>query len=219
MNKIKKYLAILVFSIIFLVLSVFNLNARDSVSYPYVNIGNQVWMTKNLDVVCYRNGDSIPQVQDAEEWEKLTTGAWCYYKNNSDNNEIHGKLYNWYAVTDPRGLEPEGWHVPNWDEWNVLITYIGGEEIAGGKLKAVSELWKKNPYGEGTNESGFTALPSGCRVYDGWFYLDGIKICFWTTSYPVDNKAISVELIFHSKSSSIYYEDKRGGLSVRCVKD
>lgn len=96
-------------------------------------IGNQTWTKKNLDVATYRNGDAIPQVQDST-WETLTTGAWCYYENNTDNGTTYGKLYNWYAVNDPRGLAPNGYHIPTDAEWTTLSTYLGGDSIAGNKM-------------------------------------------------------------------------------------
>ena len=103
-----------------------------------VAIGSQVWMSTNLNVSTYRNGDVIPQVQDKDTWDKLTTGAWCYYENNAANGTKYGKLYNWYAVNDARGLAPAGWHIPTDGEWTVLYTYLGGEDVAGKKMKSTS---------------------------------------------------------------------------------
>ena len=100
-----------------------------------VPIGTQVWMTKNLNVSRCRHGDPIPQVTNATQWAYLTTGVWCYYENNTNYGKICLKLYNWYAVNDTRGLAPQGWHVPSDAEWSTLITYLGGESIAGGKMK------------------------------------------------------------------------------------
>ena len=127
---------------------------------PNVIIGAQTWSAKNLDITTYRNGDTIPQVTDPEQWGALTTGAWCYYNNDSTNNAIYGKLYNWYAVIDSRGLAPLGWHVPSDKEWYTLIDYLGGVDIAGGKMKSVSSLWI-SPNTGATNSSGFSALPGG----------------------------------------------------------
>ena len=106
-----------------------------------VTIGTQVWMTKNLDVATFRNGDPIPQAKTDEEWDKANEKeqpAWCYYDNLPRNGEKYGKLYNWYAVNDPRGLAPEGWHVPSDAEWTVLIDYLGGGDVAGTKMKSKS---------------------------------------------------------------------------------
>jgi uncharacterized protein (TIGR02145 family) len=134
-----------------------------------VKIGKQVWMKRNLDVDHYRNGDPIPEVKDPDEWANLKIGAWCYYDNNPANGAIYGKLYNWYAVNDPRGLAPEGWHVSSDEEWKELTNFIGGEELAGGKMKeAGTEHWN-NPNLGASNESAFSALPGGWRSIDGTF--------------------------------------------------
>ena len=107
-----------------------------------VRICNQVWMTYNLDVRTYRNGDPIPQVRDTTALSNSTTGAWCWYNNDSVTYApIYGKLYNWYAVNDPRGLAPQDWHVPGYAEWTTLITCLGGYKAAGGKMKSTAR-WK-----------------------------------------------------------------------------
>jgi uncharacterized protein (TIGR02145 family) len=118
-----------------------------SVYAQTVTIGSQVWASKNLNVSTYRNGDLIPHVQDKEAWEKLTTGAWCYYDNDESNGTKYGKLYNWYAVNDPRGLAPNGYHIPTASEWETLISYcLGGKKVvyfneAGIKMKS-AKGWK-----------------------------------------------------------------------------
>src|SRR5215831_16955339 len=106
---------------------------NDPGRYASIKIGHQKWMAKNLDVTHYRNGDKIPQVKNKAAWKALTTGAWCWYNNDSANGAIYGKLYNWYAVNDPRGLAPTGWHIPSDAEWDTLATHLGSN--AGGKLK------------------------------------------------------------------------------------
>src|SRR5262245_15639657 len=105
------------------------------VSDTNIVIGTQQWMAKNLDVAFYRNGDPIPKVNDGTAWANLTTGAWCYYNNDSTQSKKYGKLYNWYAVNDPRGLAPAGWHIPSDSEWTTMEKSLGGSLIAGGKLK------------------------------------------------------------------------------------
>jgi uncharacterized protein (TIGR02145 family) len=104
---------------------------ENQISSLNIKIGTQIWTTKNLDVSTYRNGDPIPQVQDVGSWSKLTTGAWCYYENKTTNGTIYGKLYNWYAVNDPRGLAPKGFHIPSSAEWTILIDYLGGVDVGG----------------------------------------------------------------------------------------
>ena len=140
-----------------------------------VTIGNQVWMTKNLDVSTFRNGDPIPEAKTEEEWYLAGENgepAWSYYENDPANGEKYGKLYNWYAVNDPRGLAPVGYHVPSDSEWTDLIAFLGGEDLAGSKMKTPLG-WDDNspetndPW-EGTNESGFSALPGGSRTTVGF---------------------------------------------------
>ena len=106
-----------------------------------VTIGNQTWTTKNLNVATFRNGDLIPEVKTNEEWEAAGENkqpAWCYYENNTANGTKYGKLYNWYAVVDTRGLAPAGYHIPTDEEWTVLSTFLGGEAVAGKKMKSTS---------------------------------------------------------------------------------
>jgi uncharacterized protein (TIGR02145 family) len=116
-------------------------SCENKASGQEIKIGPQIWATKNLDVITFRNGDTIPEAKTNEEWKKAGEEgkpAWCYYDNDPENGKKYGKLYNWYAVNDPRGLAPKGWHVPSDAEWIVLIDYLGGEEVAGTKMKSSS---------------------------------------------------------------------------------
>ena len=154
----------------------------------YVTIGTQVWMVDNLKTTKFRNGDIIPNVTDKTAWKELKTGAWCYYDNNPANGAIYGKLYNWYAVNDPRGLAPKGWHIATDAEWTTLINYLGGESVAGGKLKEIGLAhWASTNTGA-TNETGFSAVPGGCRDYHGTFYDIGGYGYWWSsTEYGTHN--------------------------------
>ena len=114
---------------------------RDGNSYTALQVGTMIWTGKNLGVAHYRNGDSIPEVRDHKEWANLTTGAWCYNDNKQENGATYGKLYNWYAVNDQRGLAPKGWHVATDAEWSALGDVFGGSENAGSAMKA-PRLWK-----------------------------------------------------------------------------
>ena len=137
-----------------------------------IKIGNQTWMLKNLDVDTFRNGDAIPEVKTAYEWEhKGENGepAWCYYDNDPSNGKIFGKLYNWHAINDSRGLAPQGWKIPSKKDWNTLVKNLGGSGVAGNKMKS-NELWLTYC---GNNESGFNALPSGVRAAKGIFGFNG----------------------------------------------
>jgi uncharacterized protein (TIGR02145 family) len=184
-------------------------------------IGNQVWMCRNLDVDHYRNGDSIPEVRDSLEWVNLTTGAWCYYNNNDSFGTIYGKLYNWYAVNDPRGLAPEGWHVPTNDEWMILVNYLGGANFAGGKLKEEGLIhWKTNK--GGTNESGFTALPGSIHYSDNFraFGSIGTNGNYWTSTEDDINTAWHKMVVFFDAIiTGSGANNKAIGYSVRCIKN
>jgi len=150
-----------------------------------IKIGTQKWMTRNLDVSRYRNGDLIPHVTNPAKWDTLTTGAWCYYNNDSANGAIYGKLYNWYAVNDPRGLAPTGWHIPSDAEWDTLSIHLGNN--AGGKLKdtgtieAGTGLWYA-PNKGATNRTGFTGLPGASRYGTGGFYSIGYYAYCWSST-------------------------------------
>ena len=195
-----------------------------------VMIGNQEWTTKNLNVSKYRNGDIIPEVRNQNRWEELTTGAWCYYNNDSKNGAIYGKLYNWYAVNDPRGLAPEGYHIPSDSEWQSLIDYLGGEKIAGGKMKKTGvSLWL-SPNLDATNESGFSGLPGGYRDIMELIYLDGRSIPnlfndigewgqWWSSSYEKNLNNRTRKLNDSSGSISWEIHERQCGFSVRCIRD
>jgi uncharacterized protein (TIGR02145 family) len=197
-----------------------NSNAITSLPYyPSVTICCQSWMTKNLNVTTYRNGDPIPQVTDPTAWAALTTGAWCHTSNNSANGPIYGKLYNWYAVKDPRGLAPEGWHIPTNFEWTTLINCLGGFAVAGGPLKEMGNTHWIGANTGATNDSGFTGLPSGLRYPDGSFETTG-NYCVWWSSTDVNvyNAFYRfLDTMVASVSASNY--PKEHGFSVRCIKD
>lgn len=189
----------------------------DGNTYKTVTIGKQIWTSENLSVEHYRNGDVIPQIQDKDKWAKLTIGAWCYYENKSGNGKTYGKLYNWYAVNDPRGLAPKGWHIPSDAEWTKLSDFLGGEDVAGGKMK-ITTLWE-SPNTGATNESGFTALPAGYRNDDGVF--DGIVlgVDYWSTSESSADLGWARSLSSGTSDLSRFDGYKKAGFSCRCVKD
>ena len=180
-----------------------------------VTIGSQVWTSKNIDVATYRNGDVIPQVQDENAWENLTTGAWCYYDNDASNGTKYGKLYNWYAVNDPRGLAPNGYHIPTDAEWTQLSDYLGDGE-AGTKMKSTSG-WNNN--GNGTNSSGFSGLPGGHRSANGAFSFIGYNGYWWSSTENDTNDAWYRVLYY---DDGVVYRSanfKEFGFSVRCLRD
>ena len=182
-------------------------------------IGVQNWSTTNLDVQAFRNGDTISEAQSVEQWKIAGDEgkpAWCFYDNNQENGEKYGKLYNWFAVNDPRGLTPEGWHVPSNEEWDNLTDILGGVEIAGLKMKITSG-WEDDI--NGTDESGFTGLPSGCRFSSSSFVGLG-KFAGWWSSSETDD-ASSSSYFITSKDSKLNKQelDKFMGLPVRCLRD
>ncbi len=184
-----------------------------------VTIGSQVWMGRNLDVTTYRNGDPIPCVNDPAEWEKLTTGAWCYYDSSVANGAVYGKLYNWYAVNDSRGLAPEGWHIPNSTEWAFLGVFLGGDSLAGGKMKEPGTTHWKEPNTGADNSSGFTALPGGIRNYDGAYTLLGSSAAWWVSTGYDELFSFGIYLMYDSSSAKSAVFRKSDGFSVRCIKD
>ena len=187
-----------------------------SSGFPVIKIGSQVWTSKNLDVATYRNGDVIPQVQDASAWASLTTGAWCYYGNDASNGTKYGKLYNWYAVNDPRGLAPKGFHIPSDAEWTVLTDYLGGTAAAGTKMKS-SFGWDEN--GNGTNSSGFAGFPGGYRNYDGTFNSIGRNGNWWSAAESNSNDAWYRNLNYFNGNVLRSDDFKQNAFSVRCLGD
>jgi uncharacterized protein (TIGR02145 family) len=191
-----------------------------------VTICNQTWTDKNLDLSTYRNGDTIPQVTDQLKWANLKTGAWCYYNNDTANGRIYGKLYNWYAVTDPRGLAPKGWHIPSVAEWETLMNCLGGEFLAGGKMKETGTVHWLSPNDGANNSSKFTALPAGWRESDKFNYINGITR-WWSTTEVDDGgltepgvAAVAVQTDYISPYFGVGGASaKYTGYSVRCVKD
>jgi len=189
--------------------------------YRTVVIDTQVWMAENLKVTHYRDGASIPNVTDSTEWSNLTTGAYCNYDNYANNAAIYGRLYNWYAVNDIHNLAPKGWHVPSDTEWQTLRDYLGGDYVAGGKMKeSGTEHWNI-PNSGATNESGFSALPGGCRSYNGDYYSMSYAAKFWSSTEYVIYDYIIYLLLEYSNSEvlCIGTNHRQFGFSVRCVKD
>ncbi len=202
------------------------LTISTAVSQPNIVIGSQVWSTKNLNIPTYRNGDTIPQVTNPTTWANLTTGAWCWYNNDSATYaNTYGRLYNWYAVNDSRGLAPQGWHVPTDEEWKKLIKFIDlnadttlcCSNNAGIIMKSTSG-WSNS--GNGTNAVGFSGLPSGGRDGSGTFYYAGGLGGFWwsSSSYGSANawyRDLSCfnNYIYRSNSNKTY------GFSVRLLRD
>ncbi len=193
----------------------------DGNTYNSVKIGNQIWMKQNLKTTHYRDGSAIPLVTSTTSWPNLTTGAYCNYNNDINNVSTYGRLYNFYAVIDSRNLCPLGWHVSSDVEYTVLFDYLGGQAIAGNKLREAGSTHWTSPNPGATNESGFTALPGGLRNYpsDGEFGEMGSVAEFWTASSFSATEAWDMNLFYSENwvtSRSIY---KSNGFSVRCIKN
>jgi Fibrobacter succinogenes major domain (Fib_succ_major). len=184
----------------------------------YVTIGNQKWMRKNLEVSTFRNGDSIPQASTNEEWEafgKQKKPAWCYYKFDLANGKLFGKLYNSYVVSDSRGIAPEGWHVPSYEESMTLINNVGGEETAG--ISLMSEDYLHSSLKE-KNNSGFNALPGGYRGTN--FDQIGMQMLCWTsTTTKLRNDQFYVFIIDRKGGAYLLFTTPTAGVSIRCIKD
>ncbi len=188
--------------------------------YRIVRIGNQWWLAENLKSVHFRNGDPVPLVAGGAEWANLQTPAYCNYDNNAGNNAGYGRLYNWYAVSDARGLAPAGWHVPVDEEWQAMVEYLGGKEVAGGKMKEEGTSHWMSPNTGATNESAFSALPGGYRnILDGNFFSMGEHAQFWTAT-ELDN-SVAWRRYLRNDIRDLYHSPnyKQYGFSVRCVKD
>jgi uncharacterized protein (TIGR02145 family) len=191
----------------------------DCIAHDLPPIGTQTWSGCNLDVDTYRNGDLIPYEPDPIAWAALTTGAWCWYANDSTNGPIYGKLYNWHAVNDPRGLAPVGYHVPTDAEWTTLTTFLGGTLVAGGKMKESGLCHWTTPNTDATNTSQFTGLPGGSRINNGNFFSIGNGGGWWSSTENAAGSAWYRSLYNSNGNAYRNYDSKKSGLSVRFIKD
>lgn len=186
-----------------------------------IKIGAQTWTTHNLDVTHFKNGDIIKEAKSDAEWEECARKkipAWCYYHNDEVSGQKIGKLYNWYAVNDPRGIAPNGFRIPTEEDWNKLINQLGGEEVAAPKMR-FGKSWGDSILVTSA-KGNFGALPSGWRKFTDekieflnegayWWSATALSLKFAWTRY----------LLFHSKEVKSYCYNKGSGLAVRCVKD
>ena len=199
------------------------ISCQQEPDFESVQIGENNWMIKNLDVVTFQNGDTIPEAKTKDEWQQYGTArkaAWSYYNNDIGEGAQFGKLYNWYAVSDPRGLAPKGWHIPTDVEWGLLVLELGGDKKAGEALK-YTYGWAntKTGSGNGTNSSGFEGLAGGLRNGLGAFGYKGQGGGWWSST-PVDTAKSWYRFVLYA--SPMVYKDaygNRNGLAVRCVKD
>ena len=197
---------------------------QDGNVYKTVTIGTQTWMAENLRTTKYRNGELIQEIQDSTEWVKSTlkTGAYCNYMNTTNQNDIkmYGRLYNWYAASDTKNLAPEGWHVADTLDWNVLIQHLESKTIAGGKLKETGLAHWKITNSGATNETGFTALPAGYRKSTGGSFSGmGNSSVFWTKAKKNTTEAFGYNILNEGSGCYQVKYKYKFGFSVRCVKD
>jgi uncharacterized protein (TIGR02145 family) len=190
----------------------------DNNSYTIVQIDDQWWMAENLKATNYSTGDEIPEVTGQSAWMALSTGAWCYFGNDPNNALVYGCLYNWFAATDARNPCPANWHVPSDAEWIVLTSFLGGEPIAGGKMKETGITHWFTPNTGATNESGMTLLAGGQRSYGNFDFM-GYGGSFWSTTPFDDIFAWNRDIFYYNTVANHSGTDKRSGLSVRCIKD
>ena len=199
--------------------------------YPIVTIGTQVWMAEDLKVTHYPNGDPIPHITDNTAWANLvdnnTEDAYCFY--NNDNTTDYGALYTYAAAIGDnwtrdnavhQGVCPNGWHMPTYEEWHTLVIYLGGD-IAGGKLKEIGTAHWNSPNTGATNESGFFALPSGCRgrYGNGVFHSQGESGYWWSSTERTTTTAYAHYLSYNGNTAPSNDDRESSGFSVRCVKD
>ena len=199
--------------------------------YYIINIGTQVWMAENLRATAFNDGTVIPNIVDDFTWEKMIAPAYCWYNNNPGFKSTYGALYNWYTIdtlsNGHKNLCPTGWHVPDDADWIKLITYLGGEAVAGIKLKEVGDYYWVPSTVTGDNSSDFSALAGGERFetprgtsLDGSstpFYYMGTIAALWSTTYTTGENGLEVDV--HRSGTSKNYFHKNRGYSIRCVKD
>lgn len=203
-----------------------NEESDKTTTYKEVVIGNQTWMAENLNVITFRNGDTIQEAGTLDEWRaavRKREPAWCYFNNDKSIDSSYGKIYNYYAINDPRGLAPKNWKIPSSDDWEELFTVLGGKRDAGPKLKS-TKGWKRN--GNGSNFSGFNALPSGSRTVAVFNTNNGFSgngsTCVWWSSTRIARsfEMLAYNLQFNSDRAFTLWETfASDGYAVRCIKE
>lgn len=186
--------------------------------YHYVTIGTQTWMAENLKTTRLNDGTAIPLVTVDTIWAALKTPGYCWYNDSDSYKATYGALYNWYAVNTGK-LAPKGWHVPTDSEWTVLFTFLGGPNVAGGKLKETGTAHWDSPNAGATDEYGFTALPCGWRLFLGPFWYVGSLGYLWTATAHDATSAQDLAFVYNDIYVGRYYNAYQCGLGVRCIRD
>lgn len=220
-----KTMKINLFILSFLMLNMFSVYSQtvtdtDGNVYNTVSIGNQVWLGENLKVTKFNNQDPISLVLDDTQWSTQTQAAYCYYQGDLTNTNDYGNLYNWYVVNNSKNVCPTGYHVPSITEWEELITFLGGNAVAGGKLKEIGFTHWLDPNTGADNSSGFTLLPSGWRANNNGFYESLSYMAYVWSSTSVDASSSSIILAGYDSPACYTSESHiRTGLPIRCLKD
>jgi uncharacterized protein (TIGR02145 family) len=198
---------------------------QDGNVYKTIVVGTQEWMAENLRARTYRNGVAIPLVTDQTQWAANWNNGtalpmMCWYNNDSATYACpYGKLYNWYAVTSSNNVCPTGWHVPSDAEWTTLTTFLGGQNVAGGKMKSTGTQYWQSPNAAADNSSGFSGLPGGTRNFDGTFGIIGLIGYWWSSTENPTPTAWSRTLVYNFGLVSMNFYEKTNGFSVRCLRD
>jgi uncharacterized protein (TIGR02145 family) len=185
--------------------------------YNTLKIGSKEWMIENLNVSRYNNGDFIKNIEDYDLWNSATSGAWAYYENNKENAKISGRLYNWYVISDKRGICPKGWHVPSDIEWKELIDCLGGNAVAGATItyySCISHLSHRE--GDYVNINNYY---TGSRYVGGAFCFKRYNSYYWTSTKKYANQSWYVSLNYYDSRVYMDYNYIKNGMSIRCVKD
>ncbi len=189
-----------------------------------IQVGDEVWYAVNVNVEKFRNGDPIPEAKSDDDWyraNQLKQPAWCYYNNDPAMGERFGKLYNWYAFVDPRGIAPEGFRIPDDRDWAILSAYFAEIVDAGHFLKAEYGWDDRDDgtSGNGSNESGFSALPAGMRLPEGAFHGMGYRGAFWSSTEVTESRASSPGVSYNN--DKFYWNEfsKGAGFPIRVVKE
>jgi uncharacterized protein (TIGR02145 family) len=190
--------------------------------YRTIKIGTQIWMAENLKTTRYNNGISIPNITDNTAWSYKNNGSYSWYDNNAlSYKETYGALYNWYAATNSNNVCPTGWHVPSASEWTTLVEFLGGPDVAGGKVKEAGIDHWSFPNSCADNGSGLTGLPGGVRRADGLFVNLSLIAVWWTTTIS-DDGGLPITAYTNAFIPNLYLPDyltMNMGCSIRCIKD
>lgn len=196
----------------------------DGHTYFTTKINGQTWMVSNLNASRFSNGDAIMEVHSDYEWQAAilsNTPVWCYYNYDSAYGGKYGKIYNWFAVKDPRGLAPEGWSVPSHSQWSELVNFLGGSWEAGGKIKAKSG-WEPGDAGQdgnGTNDYGFNSLPGGTCFSTGSFYPEGKLTKYWSSTTETTYEVYHALMSSQNKLLNQFTTSTDNGMYVRCISN